>query len=93
MGFVICFFFQNQLFQNILSGILSKCQMVWIQFWSEQFAKFISCEAKSYGVGNHVVLLMIHCTDCCFLPKNKLHFLSFGNRIQLSLYHIPTGRG
>ena len=27
----LLFFFQNQLFQSILSGTLSECQMVWIQ--------------------------------------------------------------
>ena len=59
-------FFQNQLFQNILSGTLSECQAVWIQIRTDTLSVLIWVQivCKSYQ----------QMTSCLNLVMLNLHF-------------------
>ena len=55
--FVCCFFllllsadfFQNNFFQKIISGILSKCKMVWIQIRTDNLSVLILVQSVCKG--------------------------------------------
>ena len=44
-------FFQNQLFQTILSGIPSECQTDWIQIWSNILSGLTCVQSGCKGYG------------------------------------------
>ena len=49
MLFVVCWFFQNQLFQKILSGIPSECQTDWIQIRPDNLSGLIWVQSVCKG--------------------------------------------
>ena len=48
--FVVCWFFQNQFSRKILSGILSECQIVWIQVRPDKMSGLIWVQTVCIGL-------------------------------------------
>ena len=74
--FAGCWFFQNQLFQKILSGIPSQCQTLWIQIRPDVLSGLIwvqidpKCYQQTIQVGKELTLCMlgnVSCLCCCLL--------------------------
>ena len=75
LGNFLCFlssvdFFQNQFFRKILSEILSKCQVVWIQIRPNKMSGLILVQAVCKGYQQ--TTLVGKELNICVLPCKKV---------------------